>query len=216
MRPFACAALAAAGATLAPMNSDARPVTYPGGRMAMVEHRDESTMSELMVTLTPKLAVGWHDEWDAESDWQFHGPMAAGLARRWNMPDAQANIFWVAGAGAAFDDVASTGGEAKPAAYAGMEADWENRRFYTLYQARAFWAEDIDKTFSQRLRLGVAPYVAEAGALHAWAILQVDHEPEEEHPLSVSPVLRLFKDTTLVEAGISLDGDAFASIMFYF
>ena len=216
MRPYAFAVLAAAGAALAPSNSFARPVTYPGGRMAMLEHRDESTMSELMLTLTPNLAVGWHDEWDAEGDWQFHGPMVAGLTRRWNMPDAQANIFWMAGAGVAFDDVESAGGEARPAAYVGLEADWENRRFYTLYQARAFWAEGIDETFSQRLRLGVAPYVAEAGALHTWAILQIDHEPEEENPVSVSPVIRLFKDTTLVEAGVSLDGDAFASVMLYF
>jgi hypothetical protein len=122
----------------------------------------------------------------------------------------------MAGAGVAFDDVASAGGDAQPAAYVGVEADWENRRFYTLYQARAFWAEDIDETFSQRLRLGVAPYVAEAGGLHTWAILQIDHEPEEENPVSVSPVVRLFKDATLVEAGVSLDGDAFASVMFYF
>ena len=216
MRTYAFAALAAAGAALAATNSHARPVTYPGGWMAMIEHRDESTMIETMYTLTPSFAVGWHDEWDAESDWQFHGPMIAGLAKRWNMPDAQANIFWMAGAGAAFDDVASAGGDAEPAAYVGVEADWENRRFYTLYQARAFWAEDIDETFSQRLRLGVAPYVAEAGALHTWAILQIDHEPEEENSVSVTPVIRLFQNAVLAEAGVSLDGDAFASLMFYF
>lgn len=216
MRLPALAALAAAGAALAPTNSDARPVTYPGGKMGMVEHRDESTMVETMLTLTPNFAIGWHDEWDVESDWQFHGPMVAGLAKRWNMPDAQANIFWMAGAGVAYDDAESIGGDAQPAAYVGIEADWENRRFYTLYQARAFWAEDIDSTFTQRLRLGVAPYIAEAGALHTWAILQIDHEPEDDNPISISPVLRLFQDTTLFEAGVSLDGDAFASVMFYF
>lgn len=194
----------------------ARPVTYPGGNMAMLEHRDEATMTETVRTLTPKFAVGWHDEWDDEGDWQFHGPMIAGLAKRWNMPDAQANIFWMAGAGAAFDDVASAETAAKPAAYAGFEADWENRRFYTLYQARAFWAEDIDKTVTQRARFGVAPYVAEAGALHTWAIVQIDHEPEDDTPVSVTPVVRLFWNSVLAEGGVSLDGDAFASLMFYF
>jgi hypothetical protein len=216
MRSYGFAALAAAGAALAPTVSDARPVTYPGGWMEMVEHRDESTMLETMLTVTPRLAIGWHDEWDVESDWQFHGPMIAGLAKRWNMPDAQANIFWMAGAGVAFDDAESAGGDSAPAAYVGVEADWENRRFYTLYQARAFWADGIDSTFSQRARVGVAPYIAEAGELHTWAILQVDYEPEEENQVSVSPVVRFFKDTTLVEAGVSLDGDAFASVMFYF
>lgn len=216
MRLHAFVALAATGAALAPTNSDARPVTYPGGWMEMVEHRDESTMVETMFTVTPHLAIGWHDEWDEESDWQFHGPMVAGLAKRWNMPGAQANIFWMAGAGVAFDDAASAGGDSSPAAYVGLEADWENRRFYTLYQARAFWAEDIDRTFSQRVRVGVAPYIAEAGELHTWAILQVDYEPEDDNPVSISPVLRFFKDTTLIETGVSLDGDAFASVMFYF
>ena len=216
MRSYAFVALVATGAALAPTNSEARPVTYPGGWMEMVEHRDETTMVETMLTLTPHLAVGWHDEWDVESDWQFHGPMVAGLAKRWNMPDAQANIFWTAGVGVAFDDAASVGGDSEPAAYVGIEADWENRRFYTLYQARAFWADDIDRTFSQRARVGVAPYIAEAGQLHTWAILQVDYEPEDDHPVSISPVIRLFQDTTLIEAGVSLDGDAFASLMFYF
>lgn len=182
----------------------------------MIEHRDETTMIETMRTLTPTLAIGWHDEWDVESDWQFHGPMVAGLAKRWNFPDAQANIFWMAGAGVAFDDVGSVGGDAEPAAYVGVEADWENRRFYTQYQARAFWADSIDNTLTQRARLGVAPYIAEAGALHTWAILQIDHEPEDDNPISVSPVIRLFQGGTLVEAGVSLDGDAFFSLMTYF
>jgi len=214
MRTHAAVAFAA-GLALAP-DALARPVTYPGGNMAMLEHRDETSMTETMRTLTPTFAVGWHDEWDDESDWQFHGPMIAGLAKRWNAPDSQANIFWMAGAGAAFDDVASVETAAKPAAYVGVEADWENRRFYTLYQARGFWAEDIERTFSQRLRVGVAPYVAEAGALHTWAILQVDLEAEDDRPVSVTPVLRLFRNTLLAEAGVSFDGDAFASFMFYF
>ena len=216
MRPHAVIALAAAGAAFAPVGAHARPVTYPGGNMAMLEYKDETVTAETMRTLTPKFAVGWHDEWDHESDWQFHGPMVAGLAHRWNNPDSQGNIFWMAGAGVAWDDVASAGGEAKAAAYAGVEADWENRRFYTQYQARTFWADDIDKTFSQRLRVGVAPYVAEAGALHTWAILQLDHEPEDDHPVTVTPVIRLFKSTVLAEAGVSLEGDGFASLMFYF
>lgn len=216
MRPYAYMALAAAAAALAPTDADARPVTYPGGNMAMAEHRDESTTTEFVHTLTPKFAVGWHDEWNDERDWQFHGPMIAGLAKRWNMPDAQGNIFWMAGAGVAYDDVASTGGDAKPAAYASVEADWENRRFYTQYQAKGFWAEDIDTGFMQRARFGVAPYVAEAGALHTWAILQVDYDAEDDRPLSVSPVVRFFKGGALAEAGVSLDGDAFASLMVYF
>lgn len=216
MKCTAFVALAAASAALAPSESHARPVTYPGGTMAMVEHWDGTTTFETVRTLTPNFGVGWHDEWDDDGDWQFHGPMIAGLAKRWNMPDAQGNIFWMAGAGAAFDDVASLGGDAKPAAYASVEADWENRRFYTQYQAKGFWAQDIDQTFTQRARLGVAPYVAEAGALHTWAIVQIDHKPEADRPVSVTPVIRLFKGSLLAEAGVSLEGDGFASLMFYF
>lgn len=216
MRSDALVAVAVAAAALGPLSADARPVTYPGGDMAMLEHRDGTTMLEGIRTLTPKFGVGWHAEWDSDDDFQFHGPMIAGLAKRWNMPDAQGNIFWTAGAGAAFDDVASLEGEVAPAAYAAIEADWENRRFYTQYQARALWAEGIDRTLMQRARIGIAPYVAEAGALHSWAILQLDYEPESDRPLTLSPVLRVFKGSLLAEAGASLDGEAFASLMFYF
>ena len=216
MRSHAIAALAAASAVLAPAHAMARAVTYPGGNMAMMEYTDETFMVETMRTLTPTFAVGWHDEWDKEGDRQFHGPMIAGLAKRWNNPDSQGNIFWMAGAGVAFDDVASAGARSGAAGYLGVEADWENRRFYTQYAARATWADSIDKTLSQRLRVGVAPYVAEAGALHTWAIVQIDHEPEDDRSVSVTPVIRLFKGSLLGEAGVSLDGDGFASLMFYF
>jgi hypothetical protein len=216
MRSYAFAGLVAASAALAPAQAIARPVTYPGGDMSMLEYKDETYTVETMRTLTPKFAVGWHDEWDAEGDRQFHGPMIAGLAKRWNNPDSQANIFWMAGAGAAFDDVASIGGKARPAGYVGVEADWENRRFYTQYSARAYWSDTIDKTLSQRFRVGVAPYVAEAGALHTWAILQIDHEAEQDHPVTVTPVIRLFKGGVLGEAGVSVEGDGFAGVMFYF
>lgn len=216
MRSHAFAAFAAASAALAPTYAAARPVTYPGGNMSMMEYKDETYMVETMRTVSPTFAVGWHDEWDKESNWQFHGPMIAGLAKRWNNHDSQANVFWMAGAGVAFDDVASSGAKARPAGYVGVEADWENRRFYTQYAARTFWADTIDKTLSQRFRVGVAPYVAEAGALHTWAILQIDHEPEDDHPVTVTPVIRLFKGGVLGEAGVSLDGDGFASLMFYF
>lgn len=214
MRIHAFTALAAIGVAAA-TPAVARPVSYAGGDMAMIEHRDEATIVEVVHTFTPRFALGWHDEWDNEDDWQFHGPMIAGLAKRWNMPDAQGNVFWMAGAGVAYDDVAAAR-DARPAAYAAVEADWENRRFYTLYQARAFWAEDIDRSVSHRFRVGVAPYVAEAGALHTWAILQVDHEPEDDRPVSVTPLVRVFKGGALAEAGLSLDGDGFATLTFYF
>lgn len=210
------AACVAAIAALASPDALARPVTYPGGEMAMIEHKDGATALEFVHTFNQRFGLGWHSEWDNDGDWQFHGPMAAGLAKRWNNPDSQGNIFWMAGAGLAADDVAAWGDDPKAAGYVALEADWENRRVYTQYQARAFWADDIDRTLSQRARFGIAPYVAEAGALHTWAILQIDHEPEREHPLSVSPVVRLFKGPLLAEAGASLRGDAFASVMFYF
>ena len=142
-----CFAFVAAcmGAALRPAHS--HPVTFPENWMIMSELDRNWQDSNAWYTFAPDHAVGVGYNSFRNAD--------AGITRRipnlhynyrvkrWNMPDAQANIFWTAGAGVAFDDVASAGGDSEPAAYVGIEADWENRRFYTLYQARAFWAEIV-------------------------------------------------------------------------
>lgn len=122
------------------------------------------------------------------------------LVFRHNTRHSQANIYSKFGIGLADEftnHVFST---------LSVAADWETRRWFTAYEANAFWS-DSSTEFSQSARLGVAPYVAEYGALHTWLMLQVNHQPEAEDTVILTPLVRLFKGSTLTELGIDDNGD---------
>lgn len=194
----------------------ARPITYPGGSMAMFEYANESWSGEAMYTVTPKYSVAVRSDYDREFNWQFQGVGANYLAYRNNAQDGQANVYLMGSAGVMSEDRAAFGKHPKAAVMTGWEADWENRRFLVLGQVRGFAADGGDKTLSWRGRVGVAPYVGEYGDLHTWLMLQVDHKPESKDPVLVTGLVRFFKGPVLIEMGGSPKGDAFASAMFYF
>ncbi len=182
----------------------ARPVSYPDGFMLMLHNDGTQHGMELSYTVTPRTAFGLHSLYDTAGDYQMHTATMNNLLWRGNYPDAQANLFLMTGIGYAQTDGAK---EQSVAGHIGIEADWENRRFYTLYENRYLAAGDVDRQFSQKARLGVAPYIGESGALHTWLILQAEHTPAMDDPFTITPIIRLFKDTNLVEAGISDNGD---------
>jgi hypothetical protein len=194
----------------------ARPITYPGGSMAMTENADEYWTNEVMYTPSARYSVGVRSEYAGEDNRQYQGLSANFLAYRHNAQDGQANVYLLTSAGIASNDKASLRHKTGGAGLLGLEADWENRRFLILGQVKGFAAQGIDKTLTWRGRVGVAPYVGEFGDLHTWLMLQVDHEPESRDPVNASGVVRFFKGPVLIELGSSLKGDAFASAMFYF
>jgi hypothetical protein len=72
----------------------------------------------------------------------------------------------------------------------------------------ATYAGDINKSFEQSVMLGIAPYIGDYGDLHTWLMLHVEHKPAEQDNFTVTPMVRFFKGTNLVEVGISENGEA--------
>ncbi len=204
--PFICF-----GAVLvAPFSAIAKPLTYPGGWQTMAEASGDAFTLLNTYTLSPVLGIGLHNEYNRDSDYQMHSLHIANRLWRGNYPDAQANLFLQSGVGYARAD---GGNDESLAGYTGILADWENRRFYTEYSNRYVHAGSVDKAFSQQARVGVAPYIAESGALHTWLILQADHNPTGIDPFTVTPLVRLFQNTTMVEAGVRSDGEILFHVM---
>ncbi len=186
---------------LAPGAAMARPVSYPGGWMVMIMNDADSNAAQLNYTFTPKYALGFQHEYFREETFNMDAMTLDILLKRWNFPGSQANIYFKSGAGVAYGS-----GDTDPTAYAGIEADWENRRLFTLYENRFFYAGDQDKFIKHKARLGVAPYIGDYGDLHTWFMLQADYDAGKDDNFSLTPMVRLFKGTTLVEAGYNLDG----------
>jgi hypothetical protein len=194
----------------------ARPISYPGGWMVMQENDGSSNNLQLQYSPTAKYSVGYTGEYWREKEWQFHGVSLNNLLHRWNNKDSQANLYLLSAAGVAYSDFESFDGKTEVAGFTGVEADWENRRFFTSYTNRLTYAGDIDKEYRQKARVGVAPYIGGYGDLHTWLMLQVDHAPSDRDNITVTPLIRLFKGTTLAEAGVSNRGTILVNFMHTF
>ncbi len=184
----------------------ARPVSYQDGYTVIQETDRQSTALWLHYTITPKLSLGYRGEWDRWMDVVFNGAQATFLAKRWFGENYQANIYGFTGVGVAFgvDD-----NDAKPtgAAFIGAMADWETRRWFLSYRVRSFEAGAVDSSIVQAARVGFAPYEGDMGDLHTWLMVEVDYRPENEDPIGVTPLVRFFKGTALLEVGWSVLDD---------
>ena len=188
------------------MPSWARPVSYPGGWTLMQMNDVMSHSLHLHYSPTARYSLGYKGEYFREDDWQFHGAQLNYLLTRFNQPKAQANIYLKSAMGVAYSDKGVFENKTHAAGFAGIAADWENRRFFSSYENRGIYAGDISKQFSQKARIGIAPYVGDYGDVHTWLMLQVDHVPSAEDELTITPLVRFFKGADLMEAGVNNNG----------
>jgi hypothetical protein len=182
--------------------AEAKPISYVGGIMAMQENDETGHTISLDYTLTPNYAVGWYDKWEENEkggrDYSVHGPEFNTLIKRWNMAEGQANIFNSTGAGFAEGD-----GKIRGAAWTSLLADYETRRIYGSYEIRGMAADDINAYVWQRARIGAAPYAAGYDDVATWFMVQLDDHPDKTDTYVITPLVRLFYKTSLVEAGYS-------------
>lgn len=187
----------------------AKPVGFANSWSVMSMNDYNSNSVHVFYSPTAKYSIGEKSEFFREDEFSMHTLELNYLARRWNNPDSQGNLYFTLGAGAAENDK-----DYSAAGYVGMLADWEDRRYFVSYENRAMRAVDIDGNFEQKARIGLAPYVAEAGLLHTWLMVQFDHNPgvdKKENGFVITPLVRFFKGANMLETGVSDHGDLFIS-----
>lgn len=187
-------------------NAEARPISWPEGWMLMTMNDAESNAAEVVYTLTPRHAIGYRTAYSRDKEWYWNGGIFNHLIQRWNEPASQANLYFLSGAGVAYSDFGDFSRKTEPSAFVGISADWEDRRYFTQYENKLLYAGQIEQSFEQKARVGIAPYIANYGSLHTWFMMQVDHRPKMENTWTLTPLVRLFKGNTLVEAGVDHRG----------
>ncbi len=157
---------------------------------------------------TANYSIGYKAERWRDKDWQFHGGQFNYLVKRWNNPGEQANLYIKSGVGMAYSDAGAFDSKTQLAAFTGLAADWETRRYFTSYENRYTNAGDIDEFFMQNARVGIAPYIGDYGDIHTWLMVQFEHNPSQDDVFTITPFVRVFEGEYMAEAGISDKGDA--------
>lgn len=187
--------------------AEARPVSYPEAWTTMINNNGDRHSLHAHYSPTANYSIGYKAEYWRDADYTLQAVQLNNLLKRWNQRESQANLYLKSGAGIAYMNGGANEHEMEPAAFTGIAADWEDRRFFVSYENRYTHAESIDDFYMQSARVGIAPYIGDYGDLHTWLMLEVEHTPEGNDPITVTPMVRLFKDVHLIEAGISDAGD---------
>jgi hypothetical protein len=182
----------------------ARPVSYPDAWTLMIKNDREANSLHAHYTFDTQHSLGLRLRYDREYDAVFTGAQLNRLIKRWNKLDSQANFYGRIGVGVVTDDAdemrAKRGDDT--GIFLGASADWETRRYFISAAAEHWdYGRFGDKT-SYHGRLGIAPYVANTGALHTWIMVEGHHRPESDDTLAATALLRFFKGPALLEVGV--------------
>lgn len=199
-----------------PALSFARPVSYPGGWTIMQKNHEDESSLHTHYSPTKDYSIGYFGEYWSDEDVQMHSVKLNYLAKRWNAKASQGNLYFTGGVGTAISNNGHFNRETEALTYGGLMADWEDRRYFVSYANKAIYAGDIDQSFHQKARVGIAPYIGDYGDIHTWLMLQVDHHPEEKDNFKVTPLVRFFYDVNLLEVGVNEDGDVLAHFIYRF
>jgi hypothetical protein len=205
-------------ALVASAQADAKPIAFANGTTIMTEY-GAGTMEELQAFYAPYYWLslgGGHLRLDSDEvsrSREITYLRANYLVHRWNLEDAQANVFAWGGLGSA------TGNDFRGSRLdrgAGFQADYETRRIYVslmsdLHESSAY-SHRVDT-----LQLGFAPYPHDYTDLATWFVVQGRNYTGQLHAgTEWAALIRLFKGGAWIEAGVTDHGKPQLMAMFNF
>jgi hypothetical protein len=134
------------------------------------------------------------------------------LVTRWNLPHAQANVWFFAGAGAIRgNDFAGS----KLALAPGVQVDYETTRIYLAATERLYRAEGLNHDFTS-IRAGFSFYEVNYDEIQPWFIVEARRMRGLSDKTEVTPMLRLIHNRYFVELGVNNAKEARANVMYIF
>lgn len=140
------------------------------------------------------------------------------LLKRWNMPHAQANLWFVGGVGALQGENEQGGKDddfGKLMVTPGVQFDYETTRVYLAASHRLYRASDINHDFTS-VRAGFSFYETEYDKTQPWFILEARNMNGLSDKIEVTPMLRLINKSFFVEAGVNNSREPRFNFMYIF
>jgi hypothetical protein len=210
--------LVGALALIAPALAYAKPIAFAEGTTVMLEY-GAGTMREAQIFYAPQYnySVGaGHVEFDSAittETMRVNYARLNYLLHRWNLESAQANVFMWGGAGSA---TGSTFSGTEFAVNAGGQADYETRRVYASLKTDLQKASDFSIRVDT-LQLGIAPYEHDYNQIATWFVVQArNYTGGISNGTELAALVRFFKGSAWIEAGLTNGGKLQAMAMFNF
>lgn len=205
-----------AGAALlcATSSAMAAPMGFQGSTMAMGDFGPNWREQYFNYALTPRDAIGVSATWMRSDD---HATVRevdeltyTRLLKRWNMKHAQANIWFLGGAGVLHRD-----GSRRFMATPGIQLDYETTRVYLAGVGRLYRSSGVNHDFAS-IRAGFSFYEAEYEQTQPWLIVEARRMKGLSDRTEITPMLRFINKNFFVEAGINTMRQARFNYMYIF
>ncbi|MBC7991870.1 MAG: hypothetical protein H7Z15_01325 [Rhizobacter sp.] len=134
------------------------------------------------------------------------------LVKRWNLSDAQANVWFFAGVGAIRGNDFSG---SKLAWAPGVQVDYETTRVYLAATGRLYRADALNHDFAS-VRAGFSFYEVDYDEIQPWLVLEARRMRGLSDQTELTPMLRLIHKRYFVELGVNNSKQARASFMYIF
>lgn len=134
------------------------------------------------------------------------------LLKRWNLPEAQANVWLQAGLGTLKgNDFSGTRTLVSP----GVQVDYETTRLYLSANARLYRAKGLNHDYAS-VRAGFSFYEVDYDEVQPWFIVEARRMRGLSDKTEITPMLRLIHKRYFVEAGVNNAKQARFNFMYIF
>jgi hypothetical protein len=134
------------------------------------------------------------------------------LVSRWNLPDAQANVWIVAGAGEVRgNDFQGSRAIATP----GFQLDYETTRVYASMNGRLYRARGMKHDFGS-IRAGFSFYEVDYDEMQPWLVVEARRMRGLSEKAEITPMFRFVQKRYFVELGVNNSSQVRANFMYIF
>jgi hypothetical protein len=181
----------------------AAPMGYQGSTMSMGDFSTNWREFSVNVATTPRDAFGADYTYLRSDDKQTTRELVEAnytrLVYRNNLPNAQANLWFVVGVGG----IRGTGiSGTEVSVTPGVQVDYETTRLYFSAMGRLYRASGVNNDYGA-VRAGFSFYEAAYDELQPWFVIEARRMRGLSDETEITPLLRVISRTFFVEAGVN-------------
>ena len=137
------------------------------------------------------------------------------LLSRWNLTDAQSNLWLFMGIGEIRGSFDNQSIDRKFIASPGFQFDYETTRIYFATTHKLYRASNLNHDTTS-IRAGFSFYEADYDQTQPWFILETKYTNQISDKIEVIPMLRLINKNIFVEGGVNNSGQPRLNLMYIF